>query len=261
MIIRVLFFVMLLLPFTSVHAELQDIIGILTDEINEEGEWSMDMHVNSTPRGAVMDSAYDGEVVNNHGIRFTPSLAYGLSDNLELTVSVPFVRDGNMTNNTVSLAGGRTRLTWIADIEEDLDSYGYWGASSSLLMAKEKFEFGKTVMDVGLIGGYRTPDWHIVTNAFVSNGFANGLRSMEPDYSLNTKLEKHVAENAWAGVELYSGNGKAMTIDGITRFTTNMLFGTVAIEGKDALYQFGVGRGLNGNTDPLTLKFSVSIPL
>lgn len=261
MIIRILFSIMLLLPVTCAHAELQDIIGILTDEINDEGDWSLDVHANSTPRGAIFDSAYNGEVVNNHGVRFTPSLSYGLRDDLELTMSATAVRDGNMDNNTTSLVSGRGRLTWISQGEENEGAYGYWGASSSLLMAKEKVEFGKTVLDAGLIGGYRTPAWHFATNAFVSNGFANGLKRMEPDYSLNTKLARRVVENVWGGVELYSANGKAMTFDGIARFTTNMLFGTVAIESRNALYQFGVGRGLNGNTDPLTLKCSVSMPL
>lgn len=261
MIIRILLSIMLLLPVVAAHAELQDIIGILTDEINSEGEWSMDLHANSTPRGAILDPSYNGEVVNNHGIRFTPSLAYGLRDDLELTMSLPMVRDGNMDNNTVSLAGGRGRLTWISHGEEGEETYGYWGASTSLLLAKEKVEFGRTVFDAGLIGGYHTPAWHFATNAFLSNGFANGLQSMAPDYALNTKLARRVIEGTWAGAELYSGNGKAMTLDGISRFTTNMLFGTLAIDGKDKLYQFGVGRGMNGNTDPLTLKFSISMQL
>ncbi|MCX7192238.1 MAG: hypothetical protein NTY60_01185 [Proteobacteria bacterium] len=262
MIIRILFSILLLLPTISAHAELQDIIGILTDEINDEGEWSLDIHANSTPRGAIFDSAYNGEIVNNHGVRFTPSLSYGLRDDLELTMSATAVRDGNMDNNTTSLVSSRARLAWISQGEaDDEGNYGYWGASSSLLLAKEKVEFGRTILDVGLIGGYRTHNWHFATNAFLSNGFANGLQSMAPDYSLNTKLARRIVENVWGGVELYSGNGKAMTVDGIARFTTNMLFGTVAIESHDALYQFGVGRGLNGNTDPLTLKCSVSIQL
>lgn len=262
MITRILFFILLLLPVTSAHAELQDIIGILTDEINEEGDWSFDVHANSTPRGAILDPAYNGEVVNNHGIRFTPSLAYGVRDDLELTLSATAVRDGNMDNNTTSLVSGRARLVWISQGEEnDEGSYGYWGASSAVLMAKEKVEFGKTVLDAGLIGGYRTHNWHFATNAFVSNGFANGLNRMQPDYALNSKLTRRVVEKAWAGVELYSGNGKAMTLDGIARFTTHMLFGTVSFESQNALYQFGVGRGLNGNTDPRTLKCSVSVAL
>jgi hypothetical protein len=259
---RILLSIMLLLPIASAHAELQDVIGILTDEINDEGDWSLDIHANSTPRGAIFDPAYNGEIVNNHGVRFTPSLSYGLRDDLELTMSATAVRDGNMDANTTSIVSGRGRLEWISQGDANDDgSYGYWGASTSLLLAKEKVDYGRTILDIGLIGGYRTSTLHFATNAFVSNGFANGLQSMAPDFSLNTKLAKRVVEKVWAGVELYSGNGKAMTLDGVARFTTNMLFGTVAVEAHDAIYQFGVGHGMNGNTDPVTLKCSVSMAL
>lgn len=261
--IRTLFSIALLalLPVATAHAELPDIIGIITDDINEEGEWSLDINANSTPHGANLEPSYPGEVLANHGVRITPSLSYGLRDDLELTVSAPIVRDGNMGNSTTSLAGGRGRLTWIASGEDAEENHGYWGATTSLLLTSQKFEYGKTLWDVGMIGGYRTHSWHLAANAFLSNGLANGLQRMAPDYSLNTKLANCVIENAWAGVELHSSHAKAMTLDGIARFTTHTLFGILEIEGKENSFQFGVGRGLNGNTDPWTLKGYVNIPL
>ena len=248
-----------LLPVAA-HAELPDTVGILTDDINEEGELSLEIQANSTPHGANLDPSYPGEVLANHGIRLTPSLSIGLLEGLELTVSAPVVRD-NMGDSGTRLAGGRGRLTWIASEEEDKESHGYWGASTSLLLTKQEFEYGKTLWDAGLIGGYRTSSWHVVTNAFLSNGLANGLQQMAPDYSLNTKLEHLVSNNTWVGAELYSSRAKSMTLDGIQWFTTNTLFATVEIERKKNSFQFGVGRGLNSITDPWTLKLSVNMPL
>jgi hypothetical protein len=247
-----------LLPVTAAHAELPDSVGIITDDLNEKGELTLDIHANSTPHGANLEPSYPGEVLANHGIRLTPSLSFGLQDNLELSVSAPIVRD-NMGNSGTRLAGLRGRITWIAsDIG---NSHGYWGASASLLSTRQDFEYGKTLWDVGLIGGYRTRSWHVATNAFLSNGLANGLQHMAPDYSLNTRLANRVSKNTWLGVELYSSRSKSMTLDGIQWFTTNTLFATAEIQGKKNNFQFGVGRGLNGNTDPWTLRLSVDIPL
>lgn len=260
--IRMLLPIMLLalLPVAAAHAELPDSVGIITDDINEEGELSLDIHANSTPRGASLEQSYPGEVLANHGIRLTPSLSYGLLDGLELTVSAPIVRD-NMGSSGTSLAGERGRLTWIATGDDEKKTHGYWGATTSLLVTKQEFEFGKSVWDAGLISGYQTSSWHVAANAFLSNGLANGLQHMAPDYSLNTKLAKCVSNNIWVGAELYSSHAKAMTLDGIQWFTTNTLFATVEIEGKKNSFQFGIGRGLNGNTDPRTLRLSVNMPL
>ena len=245
----------------TAHAEMPDVIGVLTDEINDEGELSLEIHANSTPHGATLEQSYQNEVLNNHGLRLTPSLSYGLPSNVELTVSAPIVREGNMGVSTTSFAGVRGRLTWIAPGEEGRTTYAYWGTSTSVLMTSEKFDYGKTLWDIGLIGGYRTPDWHFATNAFIANGMANGLGSMGVDYSLDGKLINQVADRTWAGVELYSARSKAMTVDGVGWFTTRSLFGTVEYEGKEHSVQFGVGKGLNGNSDPWTLKFSDFIAL
>jgi hypothetical protein len=246
----------LVLAPAAARAELPDHIGIITDEINEEGEFSLDIHANSTPHGANLEPSYPGEVVADHGIRFTPSLSYGLLDSLELTVSAPIVRD---SNSTTSLAGARGRLTWIASAEKDKEDHGYWGATTSLLFTKQEFEYGETLWDVGLIGGYRTQSWHVATNAFLSNGLANEQPYMAPDYSLNTKLVNRVSHNVWGGFEYYTSHVKSW--DGIDWFTTKTLFGIIEIEGEKNSFQFGAGRGLNENTDPWTLKFSVNISL
>lgn len=252
---------LILLPVAAAHAELPDVIGVLTDEINDEGELSFDVHANSTPHGASLTRSYPNEVVNNHGLRLTPSLSYGLPNRVELTVSAPVVREGNMGASTTSLAGARGRLTWIDKGEEGGTTYAYWGVSGSVLMTTQKFEYGRTLWDAGLIGGYRTPDWHFATNAFIANGTANGLARMPVDYSLDGKLINQVMDKTWAGMELYQAHSKAMTVDGVGWFTTRTLFGTVEYEGEVHSLHFGIGKGMNGNTDPWTLKFSDFITL
>ncbi|MFA6061956.1 MAG: hypothetical protein WC736_05020 [Gallionella sp.] len=259
--IRLFFPILLLLPVSHAHAELPDVIGILTNELTEEGSYALDIHANSTPRGVSLEQSYDNEVLNNHGLRLTPTLAYGLRDDLELTVSVPVVREGNMGASNTRIAGARGRLTWISRGDEGALSYPYWGASTSVILTGERFDYGRTVWDIGLIGGYRTPDWHFATNAFIANGVSNNLKRMGPDHALDGKLLNRVADKVWAGVEYYSAHSKAMTVDGVSWFTTRTLFGTIDYEGEGHFLHFGVGRGMNENTDPWTLKFSDYMPL
>jgi hypothetical protein len=62
---------------TIAYAYLQDEIQVYDDEINAKGEYSLELHLNTTPRGNQQQN-YPGEVVNNNNTRVTPELACGL---------------------------------------------------------------------------------------------------------------------------------------------------------------------------------------
>jgi len=57
--------------FGLAHASLQDEIQVYTDDINTPGEWGVELHVNTTPKG-ISQPTYSGEIMNHHGVRLTP---------------------------------------------------------------------------------------------------------------------------------------------------------------------------------------------
>ncbi|TMH09602.1 MAG: hypothetical protein E6H68_18115 [Betaproteobacteria bacterium] len=54
-------------------AALSDEIQVYTDDINAPGEFGLELHINTTPKGRRVPD-YPGEVVPNHGLRITPEL-------------------------------------------------------------------------------------------------------------------------------------------------------------------------------------------
>jgi len=74
------FFTSILLTFVLLvisplsHAVLQDEIQVYDDEINDKGEFSLELHLNTTPNG-VRDSSYPGEIMNQGNTRLTPGYA------------------------------------------------------------------------------------------------------------------------------------------------------------------------------------------
>ena len=94
LILQILVQVLLLVSFTAIPsvsmAVLQDEIQVYDDEINAKGESSLELHINSTPRG-VQTQSYPGEVMNNNGVRVTPEFAYGLGHNLEAGLYISYV--------------------------------------------------------------------------------------------------------------------------------------------------------------------------
>lgn len=251
---------LVLLPLSASHAELPDVIGVLTNDLNEQGDLSLAIHVNATMHGANEQPSYPGEVLNNHGTRITPMISYGLRDNLELSLSAPLVREGG--GNNITLAGGRGRLTWIAPGEERKKGFWYWGASTSLLATQEKYEYGKMIWDAGLIGGYNARNWHAATNIFASNGLSNGQQHQAPDISIDAKYAYRVANETLLGAELEASHAKTFsTVDGTTRVSTRTFFGTLDLEGEKHSFHFGLGHGMNSDTDRWTLKFGFFTPL
>ena len=90
---KILLLVLLAIPTVS-RAVLQDEIQVYDDEINAKGESSLELHVNSTPRG-IKTPSYPGEVMNNNGVRVTPELAYGLGNDLEAGLYISYVNYDN----------------------------------------------------------------------------------------------------------------------------------------------------------------------
>ena len=110
-----LFCALCLLTLTSVsHAVLQDEIQVYDDEINDKGEYSLELHVNTTPNG-IKTPSYRGEVMNAGNTRLTPELAYGLGHGLEAGLYLNTVFNGG----NWEYAGYKARLKWLPILEKD----------------------------------------------------------------------------------------------------------------------------------------------
>ena len=88
------------------HAALSDEIQVYTDDINAPGEFGLELHVNTTPRGRSTPD-YRGEVVPNHGLRVTPEFSYGLTETWEAGLYIPTNRE---SSGNFSIAGAKLRL-------------------------------------------------------------------------------------------------------------------------------------------------------
>ena len=108
-----LLLVLVLVAPSVAYAYLQDEIQVYDDEINAKGEYSLELHLNTTPRGN-QQQGYPGEIVNNNNTRVTPELAYGLGHDLE----AGFYLSYSNNNNSFNYAGVKARLKWLPYQEE-----------------------------------------------------------------------------------------------------------------------------------------------
>jgi hypothetical protein len=103
-----------------------DEIQVYTDEMNEPGEYGVELHVNYVMDGAKVPG-YEGESPSHHMLQTTPEFSYGISKNWEAGLYVPVAREenGNLYGN-----GLRLRMKYMATREAGASMF--WGLNTEV---------------------------------------------------------------------------------------------------------------------------------
>lgn len=237
------------------HADLSDEIQVYTDDINDPGQFGLELHVNTTPKGRSTPN-YPGEVVPHHGWRFTPEFSYGLAPHWEAGLYLPASRDAS--GNT-QLAGAKVRLKWLPVKPAEGEAGWFLGANGELSRLKKRFSESRTSAELRLMGGWRNADWLLAVNPVFDWNLSDGLRSSTADLSLGTKLARTVAKDVAVGFEVYADLGTTRRILPASE-QRHTLYAAVDARVGGLDLNVGVGRGLTKSADDLTLKAIVGIP-
>jgi hypothetical protein len=236
------------------HAALIDEIQVYTDDINAPGQFGLELHLNTTPKGRSTPD-YPGEVVSNHGWRLTPEFSYGIAPDWEAGLYLPASRDAS--GNT-ELAGAKLRIKWLPVKPAEGESGWFFGANGELSRLKKRFSDSRTSAELRLMGGWRNRDWLFALNPVFGWNLSDGLRSGAADLSLGTKIARTVAPGVAVGVEYYADAGTTSrpTLEG----QAQTLYGAIDVELGGWSINFGIGRGLSRTADRLTMKTIVGVP-
>lgn len=241
------------MPMISV-AVLQDEIQVYDDEINAKGESSLELHVNSTPRG-IQTPTYPGEVMNNNGVRVTPEFAYGLGHDLEAGLYIAYVN----YNSKFQYAATKLRLKWLPYREEKGDSF-FAGVNFEVANVQPQFDESRYNGEARFIIGKHFDEWLFSFNPIIDMPLSQPYVHQSPYYSSATRLSREVMPELALGVEYYSNlNQLGQPIN--YQHTQQLGFLMMYYDGKPISFQAGVGKGFSNSTDSLTLKAIFSIPL
>ena len=236
------------------HAVLQDEIQVYDDEINAKGESSLELHVNSTPRG-VQTPSYPGEVMNNNGVRVTPELAYGLGHDLEAGLYISYVN----YDNKFQYAATKLRMKWLPIREEKGDSF-FAGANLEIANIQPQFEESRYNSEVRFIIGKHIDEWLVSFNPIVDMPLSQPYVHQAPYFSTGTRISREFTKELAFGIEYYSSlNQINQPIN--YQNTQQLGFLMMYYDGNPISFQAGVGKGFSNSTDSLTLKAIFSIPL
>ena len=248
----------LLVPvlFAATHAlaALPDEIQVYTDDIEKPGAAGLELHMNTTPNG-IGRPLFPGEVTTQHGLRITPEFSYGLSRDFEAGLYLPTV----FTDGRGSLAGYKLRLKWLP-LQENPDTGGaFLGANLEWSNISPRYLGARYNSELRLIGGYRNQDWLAAVNPIYDWALSGNAPQPSPQFDLGYKVARNVTEGVALGAEYYNDKGRWLHFDPASAQGKTLYF-TVDVDRKPWVFNFGVGRGLNGTTDRWTAKAIFEIP-
>jgi hypothetical protein len=225
-----------------------DEIQVYTDDLDKAGESSLELHVNTTPRGRKTPD-YDGELPPYHGWRVTPEFSWGLGHDFDWGLYLPSASDDH---GNWYLGGAKLRLKWLPVRPAEGGSGWYFGINNELSWLTKKFSESPVSDEVRFIGGYRAGSWLIGVNPILDWALSPGYRG-SPELILALKAVHDVAQGIAVGVEYYNGFG-TLTNQLARDEQERTLFLVADIERKSWSLNFGVGHGLTPATDDWTVK-------
>lgn len=243
------------LRMATASAASSDEIQVYTDDINKRGEFGLELHVNTTPRGRSAPD-YPGEVTPHHGVRFTPEFSWGLTRTLEAGLYLPYVRDAL---GTTHFSGPKLRLKWLP-LQAGEDGTGWFGGvNAEYAWVARELEQATRALELRPIVGLRSTEWLLAVNPIFGWSLNGPDRNRKPDFSPAYKVAKTVAPGIALGVEYFSDLGRLGNF--LTRGAqSRTLYLALDYDRKPWAFNVGIGRGLTDATDRWTVKAIFDIP-
>lgn len=233
----------------SARAALPDEIQVYTDDLNAPGERSMELHVNTTPRGR-RTADFPGEVTPGHGLRVTPEFSLGLTPTMDAALYLPFVRDAE---GRLLFGGPKLRLKWLPLRPAEGGAGWFAGLNGEYSWLNRNFETETRKLELRPIIGWKDAGWLLAFNPVLDWALNGPDRSGRPDFNPSFKVARTVAPEVALGFEVYAELGplgRPLAANQQAR----TLYAAMEWERAPLPFHLGIGRGLNSATDKWTLK-------
>jgi hypothetical protein len=239
-------------PF--VHAA-SDEIQVYLDDVDARGERSVELHMNYVPRGR-LDPDYPGEQPPGHILRVTPEFSFGLGENWDWGLYLPFA--ANKDTHSLFADGFKLRLKHVINTERQGGS-DFYGANLEVARASRRTSPSYWRAELRGMLGMRRGEWLVAMNPILSTPLSSSVAENTVDLELAFKVGREVRQGIALGVEHYSELGpvsKPVFGPGSAQTT----FAILDWAGKKYDLNFGIGHGWTEASDKRVIKAILGLP-
>ena len=197
---RALPLVFLILSSLS-HAVFLDEIQVYDGEINEPGEFGLEIHANTTLNGQTSPN-FTNQRVSQGGLRLTPEFSYGLTKTVELGFYLP-------TNYTPEYgydsAGYKARIKWLPIQSSNTQPWAF-GGNFEYSVLNTGMEYPRKGAQFRGIAAWKNDQWSLAFNPVIDAGRSDGQNSdWELSYQTRVIRLTNVGPITGYGLEYYQG--------------------------------------------------------
>ncbi len=227
-----------------------DEVQVYTDDVNEPGEFGLEIHANYVLDG-FRTPAYAGQLPTHHVLQVTPEFSYGFAKNWDagLYLLSAVAPDGNVYGN-----GAKLRVKYIAPAAGAF----FWGLNMEIGNTSRRVSETNTNFELRPIIGWRGGKWLVSFNPIVGVAVSGNV-SHEPSFKPALKVARTVGEGVRIGFEHYADMGGIHHIPPFNQ-QDQMLYAVVDIQKKAFDVNFGIGRGLTGASEQWVAKMIIGLP-
>jgi hypothetical protein len=202
-------FLFLLIFSPIVQAVYLDEIQVYDGEINEPGEFGLEVHLNTTLAGQSFPS-FPNQRFSQGGVRLTPEFSYGLTKNIELGFYTPAIWTPDYGFES---AGYKPRIKWLP-ILNDEDQPWAVGVNYEYSVLNEGMEFPRKSAEFRGIIAWEKDKWSLAFNPVIDSNRSDGQNSAWVwNYQARVIRKYQSGAMTGYGIEYYSGQSAVNNID------------------------------------------------
>lgn len=228
-------------------------IQVYMDEMDNPGQYGLDMHVNDVPSSNVQP-AYAGQLPSEHLFRTTPEFSYGLTPNWEMGLYILSTQDAQYGFH---VDGEKLRIKYLASKAEGQD--WFYGANLEVGRVSPLLDINPWNAELKGIVGLRTHGWTLATNPNI-DWVVSGPQSEPATFEEDTKLAYALSEQTLLGVESYNALGPVYNTGVLSQYS-QMLYVVLDTNVHGWPINFGVGHGFTDASDRWVIKAIISVPI
>jgi hypothetical protein len=241
--------------FGIATAQLPDEIQVYVNDLTRKGEWSVELHVNTTPSGQRLPD-FTGAVVTDHGWRVTPEINYGLGNNFDVGLYLPMVKT---SDNKFLFGGPKVRFKWLPLQADNESQPFFFGMNLELANVNKSFSQTPWSSELRFIMGWEKDRWLVAVNPTLERELGPHPQNSNTLFNTGWKVAYRIRPRVSLGLERYDDLGPWDRWDSSSLRSTSTYL-TLDIDG-DTEFNFGIGYGAGPQNDRWTVKLIYSIPL
>jgi hypothetical protein len=226
-----------------------DEIQVYDAEITTPGKFNLMLHNNFTPDG-VKKLAFPDAIVADKSLNGVPEWAYGVTDWFETGLYLPLYSVSK--NRGATLDGLKIRELFV--VPHAADRSFFYGVNFEFSYNARYWDTSRFTSEIRPIIGWHLHPIDVIVNPILDSAF-NGFKNL--DFAPATRVACNLSSKWAVAIEEYADFGPLAHFHSSDK-QSHQLWGVVDHTTKFVNIEAGIGFGLTGASDTLTLKLMLS---